>query len=57
MVLPAEPSKGQNHMRGVALTRFLGVEKFAHNISIPMDKDKNKGVGRWVGVELVDSVK
>jgi hypothetical protein len=26
MVLPAEPSKGQNHMRGVALTRFLGVE-------------------------------
>jgi hypothetical protein len=24
------------------------VQNFAHNISIPMDKDKNKGVGGWV---------
>jgi hypothetical protein len=24
------------------------VQNFAHNISIPMDKDKNKGVGEWV---------
>jgi hypothetical protein len=33
------------------------VQNFAHNISIHMDKDKNKGVGGWVGGELVDSVK
>jgi hypothetical protein len=24
------------------------VQNFAHNISIPMHKDKNKGVGEWV---------
>jgi hypothetical protein len=24
------------------------VQNFAHNISISMDKDKNKGVGGWV---------
>jgi hypothetical protein len=24
------------------------VQNFAHNISIPMDKDKNKGVGGWM---------
>jgi hypothetical protein len=24
------------------------VQNFAHNIIIPMDKDKNKGVGGWV---------
>jgi hypothetical protein len=24
------------------------VQNFAHNISISMDKDKNKGVGEWV---------
>jgi hypothetical protein len=24
------------------------VQNFAHNISITMDKDKNKGIGGWV---------
>jgi hypothetical protein len=24
------------------------VQNFAHNISTPVDKDKNKGVGEWV---------
>jgi hypothetical protein len=33
------------------------VQNFVHNISIHMDKDKNKGVCGWVGGELVDSVK
>jgi hypothetical protein len=32
------------------------VQNFAHNISIPMDKNKIKGVGGVSG-ELVDSVK
>jgi hypothetical protein len=27
--------------------RRVGVQNFAHNISIPMHNDKNKGVGGW----------